>query len=92
MRTESNAVSNRLMKLTKNTNELRGKVSSARDDALVKDMDALIQKLTELKAKFETMVTSVVAPGEMAINAVLEERANLLLGLKGDETFLAERL
>ena len=73
MPNELNAVSNRLTKFTQNTNELRGKVANSRDEALVKDMDALILKLMELKAKFEAIATSVVAPGDMAINAALEE-------------------
>ena len=89
---ELNALSNRLMKLTRNTKDLRVRKSTARDEALVQDMDVLIERLVKLKEKCEAIVTSVVPPAAEVANAALEAKAALFINLKSDETFLVGRL
>ena len=92
MAAELNMISNRLMKLIKNTNELRGKQPNSRDEATLRDMDGLIEKMKKPKVSCEVIATSVVLAAAEVVDAALEAKAELFIELKSDESFLTERL
>ena len=90
---ELNGLSTRLLKLTRNTNDLRGRQNlNTRDAATIVDMDARIVELTAMESRFKAIVTSVTPATAEIIAAALDDKAAFAVGLKNDETFLAERL
>ena len=92
MTVELNGLSTRLLKMVRNTNDLRVRKTTQRDEALLRYFDASIEKLMRAKKEFEVMATSVVPAAAEVVEATLEAKAALFIELKSDETFLAGRL
>jgi hypothetical protein len=91
--TELHGLTTRLLKLTKNTNDLRGRKNlNTRDAATIVDMDARIVQLTDMESRFKAIVMSVTPAAPDVLVRAMEDKASFHVILKDDETFLAERL
>lgn len=81
---ELNGLSNRLVKLIRNTGDLRSRNNlNKRDAATITDLDALIQKATRPNERFHGIYESVVPASAEIIEAALQDKALLAVELMG---------
>ena len=93
MSSDLNGLTTRLVKLIRNTNDLRSRQNlNQRDLTTIKDLDVLIQKLTKMKEKFQEICERLIAAPADVVEAALQDKAMLAVELKSDEQVLAERL